>query len=100
MLRLAAGFSLLCIDQMTSQLGATTLLLRWVFAAVAGLLWVGLWTPFTAAVEAAIQIAIMTSEHRYDASLVVAAAVGLALAMLGPGAWSLDAKFFGRKRIV
>jgi uncharacterized membrane protein YphA (DoxX/SURF4 family) len=26
--------------------------------------------------------------------------LGLALAMLGPGAWSLDARVFGRKRIV
>ena len=25
--------------------------------------------------------------------------VGLALAMVGPGAWSLDARWFGRKRI-
>jgi uncharacterized membrane protein YphA (DoxX/SURF4 family) len=31
---------------------------------------------------------------------MVAAALGLALAMLGPGAWSLDARVFGRKRIV
>jgi uncharacterized membrane protein YphA (DoxX/SURF4 family) len=31
---------------------------------------------------------------------VVAAAAGLALAMLGPGAWSLDARLFGRKRII
>jgi putative oxidoreductase len=100
MLRLAAGFSLLWIDQMSSELGATMLLLRWVFGAVALLLWVGLWTPVAAVIEAVIQIGIMTLEHRYDASLLVAAAVGLALAMLGPGAWSLDARFFGRKRIV
>jgi hypothetical protein len=31
---------------------------------------------------------------------VVSAAVGLALAMLGPGSWSLNARLFGRKRII
>jgi hypothetical protein len=31
---------------------------------------------------------------------VIATALGVALAMLGPGAWSLDARAFGRKRIV
>jgi hypothetical protein len=25
--------------------------------------------------------------------------IGLSLAMLGPGAWSIDARLFGRKRI-
>jgi len=27
------------------------------------------------------------------------AALGAALAMVGPGAWSIDARLFGRKRI-
>jgi len=27
-------------------------------------------------------------------------ALDLALAMLGPGSWSLDARLFGRKRII
>jgi hypothetical protein len=29
----------------------------------------------------------------------MAATIGAALAMIGPGAWSLDARLFGRKRI-
>jgi hypothetical protein len=31
---------------------------------------------------------------------VIDSAVGLALAMLGPASWSLDARLFGRKRII
>ena len=30
---------------------------------------------------------------------IVLAALGVALAMIGPGAWSVDARLFGRKRI-
>jgi putative oxidoreductase len=64
------------------------------------LLWIGLWTPFAALVATAIQIATISVARRIDPSLAVAAALGLSLAMLGPGAWSLDARLFGRKRIV
>jgi putative oxidoreductase len=38
--------------------------------------------------------------HSADPSThVLVGALGVALAMLGPGAWSLDARLFGRKRI-
>jgi hypothetical protein len=30
---------------------------------------------------------------------IMLAALGAALAMVGPGAWSIDARLFGRKRI-
>ena len=67
---------------------------------VAVLLLIGLGTPVAGSVDAAIQVGIMILAKRYDSSYLVAAALGLALAMLGPGAWSLDARVFGRKRIV
>jgi putative oxidoreductase len=66
----------------------------------AALLLLGLATPVAGIIDAAIQVGIMILEKRYDSLFVVAAALGLALAMLGPGAWSLDARVFGRKRIV
>jgi uncharacterized membrane protein YphA (DoxX/SURF4 family) len=67
---------------------------------VAVLLWIGLATPVAGIVDAAIQVGMMILDKRYDSSSMVAAALGFALAMLGPGAWSLDARVFGRKRIV
>jgi len=33
-------------------------------------------------------------------ALILLAAVGVALAMLGPGAWSIDAIPFGRRRMI
>ena len=49
---------------------------------------------------AVIQIIVITFAHQFNLSLVVFAAVALSLAMLGPGAWSFDARLFGRKRII
>jgi putative oxidoreductase len=100
-LRLAAGASLIGVAYVGSGLGDTfSLLLRCVLLALAALLVVGFGTPFVAAGEAAIQVGIMVLEHRYSSPALLAAALGVGLAMLGPGAWSLDAQIFGRKRLV
>ena len=86
---------------MLGDLGDTAALwLRCASFVAAVLLWIGLATPVAGIIDATIQIGIMILERRYDSLFIVAAALGLALAMLGPGAWSLDARVFGRKRIV
>jgi putative oxidoreductase len=64
------------------------------------MIWIGLWTPLAAVAGSATQVILMIFGHRFELSLVVFAAVGLSLAMLGPGAWSFDARLFGRKRIL
>ena len=100
-LRVAAGFSLAAVVHGSGDFGTTANLpVRCLVDTVVVLLWIGLWTPIAALAVTAIQIAIMGLAQRFDASSAVAAALGLALAMLGPGAWSLDAQVFGRKRIV
>jgi uncharacterized membrane protein YphA (DoxX/SURF4 family) len=100
-LRFAAGFSLVGVGTMLGDLGDTAaLFLRCALLVVAVLLWIGLATPVAGIVDAAIQVGVMILDKRYDSSSMVAAALGFALAMLGPGAWSLDARVFGRKRIV
>jgi putative oxidoreductase len=99
-LRLATGFSLAAAAHVTGDLANTTHLLeRCLVGGVVVLLWIGFWTPIAAVSATMIQIAIMGLGQRFDSSSAVAAALGLALAMLGPGAWSLDARLFGRKRI-
>jgi putative oxidoreductase len=86
---------------MLGDLGDTAaLFLRCASLVIAVLLLIGLATPVAGIVDAAIQIGVMILDKRYDSSSLVAAALGMALAMLGPGAWSLDARVFGRKRIV
>jgi hypothetical protein len=72
-----------------------------IFACLAGpavLLVIGLWTPLAGIAVAAIEISrILTSDDRF--ATVLAATIGGALAMLGPGRWSIDARLFGWKRI-
>jgi putative oxidoreductase len=100
-LRAAAGFSALAIAHLVSDLTETTALLaRCVVVAVTALLWIGLWTPIAAIAAAALQIGIVGLGQELTAASAVNAALALALAMLGPGSWSMDARLFGRKRIV
>jgi putative oxidoreductase len=100
-LRFATGLSLVAEAQMASDLGHTaSLLARCIVGGVAVLIWIGLWTPLAALAGIAIQIIAMAFGHQFNLSLVALAAVGLSLAMLGPGAWSFDARLYGRKRII
>jgi putative oxidoreductase len=100
-LRFAIGLSLVAVAQMAGDLGHTAgLLARCIVGGVAVLIWIGLWTPLAAVAGTAIQIITIAFEHQFNLSLVVLAAVGLSLAMLGPGAWSFDARLYGRKRIM
>jgi uncharacterized membrane protein YphA (DoxX/SURF4 family) len=100
-LRCAIGLSLAAVAHAAGDLaGAHSLLALCAVDGVAVLILIGLWTPLATVAGAAIQIGVIIFERRFDLSLVVFAAVGLSLSMLGPGAWSFDARLFGRKRIM
>ncbi len=63
------------------------------------LLIVGLWTPIVGTSVAIIEIwKIFTLAGDKSVWLLLAAA-GAALAMLGPGFWSVDARLFGWRRV-
>jgi hypothetical protein len=68
--------------------------------AVAGLLLLaGLWTPLTGMLVAIIE-AWKSFLHLGDPwSYILLATLGASLALLGPGAWSVDARLFGWKRV-
>lgn len=69
-------------------------------AIVAGIfLLVGLWTPVVGVIVAILGIWAVVSGTPFVRGTVLLAAVGAALAMLGPGVTSIDARLFGRKRI-
>jgi putative oxidoreductase len=67
------------------------------------LLLVGLWTPVAGALAAIVKVWIALSgyfSHSGDPWIaLVQVVLSAVLAMVGPGAWSIDARLFGRKRI-
>jgi uncharacterized membrane protein YphA (DoxX/SURF4 family) len=67
------------------------------------LLLAGLWTPVAGALVAIGELWIAFSRyfsHSGDPWIpFMLAVLGAALAMVGPGAWSIDARIFGRKHI-
>ena len=60
----------------------------------------GLWTPIVGALVAAVELWIVLSGEGNIWMSLLLAAFGGTLAMIGPGAWSIDAHLFGRKHIV
>jgi len=68
-------------------------------AAAGALLLIGLWTPIAGILVTLLEIWIALSTGSGFGARLLASAVALALSLIGPGAWSVDALMFGRKRI-
>jgi len=76
-------------------------------AASGALLIVGLVTPCAAALLGVLEVAThvlggppVCGLAACNSSTALVAAVALALAILGPGAWSVDARLFGMREII
>jgi putative oxidoreductase len=101
LLRLVAGFILIGhgIAILLAQ-NRLDVIAQQSLAITAGLfLIVGLWTPITGLVVVIVEVwsAFSGVEHLHSAVLL--GTLGAALAMLGPGVRSIDARLFGRKRL-
>jgi len=68
-------------------------------AATAVFLLVGLWTPLVGVIVAVRELWVAFSGGGDPSIPVVLATLAVTLAMIGPGAWSIDARLFGRKQI-
>ena len=68
-------------------------------AIIAGaLLSMGLWTPVSGCVVAGFALWTLMSTSGDPWTNILLAGAGVALSMIGPGAWSLDARLFGWRR--
>lgn len=71
-----------------------------ILGAAAGLFIIaGLWTPVAGVVAAAAEGWLAFAQPDGALVPVVLGILALTLAMIGPGAWSVDARLFGRKQI-
>ena len=60
---------------------------------------VGLWTPVVAGLASLTEIWVLLYRTGDSWIPIIAATLSATLAMIGPGAWSVDARLFGRKHI-
>src|SRR5262245_26128043 len=96
----AAALASLALDRLSTPLtiGVVTVLILHACAAL--LLLVGLWTPMAGLLLLALEswrAVSQPGDARWTHILLATLCGGLAL--LGPGAWSIDARLFGWKRI-
>ena len=101
LMRMVAGIAL--IDRGIARLSSgppVLLAVLSVLTTVGGLLLLaGLWTPVAGIVVAAIEVWKIFLLPVNLWIYILLATLSAALAMLGPGAWSVDARLFGWKRI-
>lgn len=71
-----------------------------IVGACAGVLFlVGLCTPVVGALIAAIELWVAVNHTANLWISIALATLGGTVAMIGPGAWSIDARLFGRKHL-
>jgi uncharacterized membrane protein YphA (DoxX/SURF4 family) len=100
-MRLVAGSSLIAHGLMRLWTGPPPqLFIPEALGIVAGiLLLVGLWTPVAGSLVAALGIWTSITEPGNPWANIFLGTIGIGLALLGPGGWSVDARLFGWKRI-
>ncbi len=101
-MRLVAGIALIDAAILKLQggpaIGPAAILT--LLAAIAGiLLLAGLWTPIMGVLIVVIELWNAYSQPGDPWTPILLGTLGGALALLGPGAWSVDARLFGWKRI-
>ena len=100
LLRLVAGAVLVIRALPALRIGPAVPTVLAALAAASGLLLLsGLWTPVVGVLVALFGIGNVFSRPGDPWAEILLAAIGAGLALVGPGAWSVDARLFGWKRL-
>ncbi|MGA2391674.1 MAG: hypothetical protein ABSF97_22160 [Candidatus Sulfotelmatobacter sp.] len=98
--RLFTGIALLYNGIVQVETPRAGLMIPDITGAILGLfLLVGLWTPLAGTLVAAVELWIVMAGGANIWMSLTLAVFGATLAVIGPGAWSIDARLFGRKYI-
>ncbi len=98
--RLFTGIALLHSGIVQLQAPVAGLMIPEITGAILGLfILAGLWTPVAGALVAAVELWIVFAGGANIWMSLTLAVFGGTLAVIGPGAWSIDARLFGRKYI-
>lgn len=94
----------LAIVEMSTKAWEPAAIVQSVIALAASIsLFAGFWTPVMGAIIAFDEVWIALSQASLQQERtwihILMALLAVSVAMLGPGAWSIDARLFGRKRI-
>ena len=101
LMRLVVGFAL-ASSAGSALLGGPAIpmtFLSVIMGTAAILLVIGLYTPIVGTLVAIIECGRLVTVPADRLVYLLVATLGAALAMLGPGLWSIDARLFGWKRI-
>jgi putative oxidoreductase len=98
-LRVAAAAATLLSGFGVPTQGLSGPVFRGIASFTGALLLLGLWTPLAGMLQVCVELTSGFGRGALDVNPVLLSALGLGLAMIGPGSWSLDARLFGRKRI-
>jgi hypothetical protein len=101
LLRVAGGIMLIHDGAVALQLrpDLEAVILGAVAVGAGTLLLVGLWTPVAGVLVALVEACFLLLGTTHGRSSILLGVVGAALAALGPGSTSIDARLFGRKRL-
>jgi putative oxidoreductase len=98
-LLVGAGLLYFAVGCLSTNPVCRSAILQGIGAAAGVLLVAGLWTPIVGGLTAFVEAWIAVSDSGNAVIPIGLAVLALTLAMIGPGAWSVDAKLYGRKRI-
>ena len=102
LLRVLAGFGLIYrgIAVMTGAPSAASFVLPLIGAAAGLLILGGLWTPVVGLLGGAVEVSVAFTDPGTQSLAIMLAVLSVSLAMIGPGAWSIDARLYGRKQLL